>query len=211
MLEATLVILLLLITVFLVGSIRFRFRFDAKYNRVELMYLFFDARLDMMPLVLQIRLAGIKVYSFRLSDKKEKKPSVKTDKLKAKKDTKKKKPFNYRVLSGWRQYLSKTVWLLKKIRIAYLNLKIRGGFADPYYTGNSYAFYSVACGVVPSVMKHIDFKPDFNADKIIFEGKGLIYIRMYYIINVALFVLRKLLGMKIRELFVIHRKGVSYG
>jgi len=211
MLEYLLVILLLLISVFLISSIRFRFRFDKEYQRIDLTYLILGIRFDVIPLRLSIQMAGFSVYSFKLGDRKEKKLSAKTEKLKKVKKPKKKKPFDFRVLSGWRKHLSKIVWLLKKIRIDYLSLKIRGGFSDPYYTGNSYAFYTVAYGIVPSVIKHIDFKPDFNAEKLDFEGKGLIYIRMYYIISAVIYVLRILMSLKFKEWFVIRKKGVSYG
>ncbi len=211
MLEIILIILILLAAVILIGSIRLRLRFEGNILTAEITFLILKTRLDLSSMILQFYLSGIRVYRTVLGGKKKKKSLKKIDSLKFIKGKKKKRKRWLKIPKDWRLYLSKAIWLLKKIRISYLVIKIRGGFADPYYTGNCFAAYTVAGGIAPLVMKHIDFRPDFSAEKLRFAGKGLIYIRIYYIVYVAVYILQRYLSRKFNEWFTIRKKGVSYG
>ena len=100
------------------------------------------------------------------------------------------------------------------MRIRELSIKIRGGFLEPFYTGKMFAYYCAARGAFPSLMSHVSFQPDFSAEKLEAEGKGLVSLRMYYILRFVFGILVDITKDKVRKLMSvpkIRQRGASYG
>lgn len=206
-------VILALILYFCLSSIKLRFRYDDRARDLRVSYAFIKGRADFVDMAAKIYLAGIKVKSFAFADMISSKPKKKPEEVKKAKKKKGKRGFAFPKI-GFDEalyYLKKGRYLLLKIRINYLNIDISDGFADPYYTGQLFAVYSVLMGVCPRLASHINFRPDFSADSIKVRGKGLVSIRMFYILKVVFIILtNKILEyLKIKPLK--YKKGAIYG
>jgi hypothetical protein len=111
----------------------------------------------------------------------------------------------------WFEYLKGARDLVGNIRLEFLNIKIRGGIFDPFYTGKMYAYYWAAKGAFPQLMSHVDFRPDFSSETVQIEGKGVVYLRMYYILKVGFSILAVMIKEKMANLFTFGKRGPSYG
>ncbi len=151
-----------------------------------------------------IRLAGINVKTFDLI------PRKKPEKVKA---VPKEKPAPKRKRGmpkvGWDDFRM-LVSFLKKFHVKYLCFTISGGFSDPYETGKYFGIYSALSGAAPGVMKHIAFYPDFASSGLHFEGKGLIYIRLFHIVYFAVKIVVKKRKWILGEPLIVKKKGASY-
>ena len=206
MLPIIFAILVLLIAIFLASSIRLRFEFNEKTKYASIAYLFLTAFFDIAKQQLSIRLLGITIK--KLGFDKEGRPATAKQKFPQKPETRK-KWFSWPDLK-W--VFARWLWqLIRKIRIRHLKLDFAGGFEDPYYTGHATAIYWTARGIAPKIMSHVAFSPDFDANKMTYSGKGLITLRMFYIIKLVVRLLTDMLKTKIRSLSILRTKGVSYG
>lgn len=206
MLTTIFIILVLLIAILLASSLRLRFKFNDEVRFIAAGYIFVAVFFDISNWRLTFRLAGIPVKQLAVG---------KTAKAKAPSE----KPVNNReVRKRWFQrpqlkwdYAKWILQLLGKVRVRYLKLDISGGFEDPYHTGNATAVYWTAKGIAPKIMSHVDFSPDFGANRMNYKGNGLITVRMYYIIKLVVRLLADLTKTKIGSFSILRKKGVSYG
>jgi hypothetical protein len=200
----------ILIAVLLIASIRVRARFAEEEKAVSLSYTLLRVRLDFDDLTGRPIIAGFPLPKFSLRRGKKKAAEDKEEKAAKKKEKKKgKKRFKFSDLKI--EYLSMAKSLIGGIRFRELELKIRGGFTEPFYTGKMYGYYWAARGMYPNLMSHVDFKPDFSSGSLKIEGKGLVYLRMFYIFRfVCSFLFEKLKDV-VRDWFKIKKRGASYG
>ena len=206
-------VILALILYLCLSSLKLRFRIDDRVKDLKVSYILAGVRIDFKDMAAKIYLAGIRVKSFAFADMIASKPEEKAEKAKEVGKKKEKKGFAFTRI-GFDEvlyYLKKGRYLMTKIRIRYLNIDISDGFADPYYTGQLFAVYSVLMGVCPRLASHISFRPDFSADSIKVRGKGLVAIRMLYILRVVLQILtgKVIEYLKIKQIKA--KKGASYG
>lgn len=192
--------------ILLASSIRLRFEFNGKIKYTSIAYLFLTALFDISKRQFSLKLLGISIKNVELD---------KSEKPKAEKEKPASKPKARKKLFSWRDlkwvYAQWLLKLIRKIRIRHLNFDIMGGFEDPYYTGQMTAIYWAARGVAPGIMSHVTFAPDFGANRMVYKGKGLITLRMYYILKLVIRLLTDRLKTKIRSVSILRTKGVSYG
>lgn len=196
--------ILVLTALLLAVAIRVRFLFEKSEKSIYVSYTIIGVLIDIASKRGRLALAGIPIYKFDL--KREKKKPVAE---KPAKKRKKKKRFGLSDLKL--EYLGMAKSLIGEIGIEELTVNIRGGFLEPFYTGKMYGYYCAAKGIYPSLMSHIDFTPDFSSSSLEFKGQGVAYIRMYYILKFGFGLLADRLKTKTRELFVIRKRGASYG
>jgi len=185
----------------LMSSIRLRFSFDDSEKLVAASYTLLCVRIDFEATRGHVTVGMLPVFRFRLKRK------PKPEKPKRKRRLKfKLKWSDFKI-----DYLYQFKSCLSKIRIKYLDIKITGGFKSPYRTGQACALYWAAVGILPRLMKHISFNPDFDAEKIDFSGKGLVSLRLFYIIRLVYRLLADRIKNRIQVWFTFRRKGESYG
>ncbi|MCP4703018.1 MAG: DUF2953 domain-containing protein, partial [candidate division Zixibacteria bacterium] len=198
---------------FIFSSIKLRLKFDDTIRFIDLSYTFFKIRLLFNDKTGRIYLAGIKVKTFNLWDILKTDRSPKSEKARDDTIEKKKRKFDWSgclELKKMRYYLKKLSYPIGKIKIKYLNIEISDGFSDPYHTGQLYATYSTIIGIFPKLMSHINFNPDFSADKLKISGEGLVKLRLCHILLPILQILAdKIFGM-VRNPFLRLKKGTSY-
>jgi len=195
----------------LLSSIKLRLKFNEKIKFIDLSYTLIRFRLLFNNKSGKIYISGIRVKTFDLLDifavKKPKKVArEKTTKEKKKKPFWAKSPSLKQIL----YYLKKLSYPIRKINFKYLNIDISDGFADPYYTGQLYAVYSTVSGIFPMLMSHINFRPDFAADKIKIVGEGVVKLRIFHILLPVLQILTDKIFGKVRAPFLRLKKGTSY-
>jgi hypothetical protein len=198
------IILVLLVAILLASSLRLRFKFNDEVRFVAAGYLFAAVFFDISNWRLTFRLAGIPLKRL---------PVGKTTRAASEMAVKKRgvaKRWFRRPQLKW-DYAKWILQLLGKVRVRYLKLDISGGFEDPYHTGNATAVYWTAKGMAPKIMSHVNFSPDFGANRMNYKGNGLITLRMYYIIKLVVRLLADLIKTKISSLSILRKKGVSYG
>ncbi len=193
------------------SSIKLRLKFNESIKFIELSYTLIKFRLLFNDLTGRIYFGGIRIRKFNLLDIfTDKKPK---EAIKAKGPREKKKKSVWAKSPNLRQilyYLKKLSYPIRKIKIKYLNIDISDGFSDPFYTGQLYAVYCTAKGIFPKLMSHINFRPDFSADRIKISGEGLVKLRICHILLPILQILAdKILGM-VRIPFLRIRKGTGY-
>lgn len=198
-------IVVLLVTAFLCSTIRLSFQYDRKVQSISLRYLI--ASLTVYPLREKavFSLAGFPVKEFKQVT------------LRAS-TTEKRKKKKFRVPTDWLG-LWETIYsgelrafkaVMAKLRIKYLCLEFSGGLLNPFQTGIAYGAFYALKGIIPNVMKYASFHPDFKSSGLRFEGKGLVYLRIYHILVLVF----RLLIMKVssywREKSIIKKKGAAY-
>ncbi|PKK84224.1 MAG: hypothetical protein CVT49_04455 [candidate division Zixibacteria bacterium HGW-Zixibacteria-1] len=168
--------LIILFCLVLAASIRIRAKFDDSEKTVAAAYIFLKSTYDISSKTVMVSAFGIRLFSFPIkSEKKKKEPAPEVEEKKKKK----RKRFSFSDIDI--KYLKMAKALIGGTKIKELAIKIRGGFTEPFYTGKMYGYYWAAKGMYPKLMSHVDFKPDFSSGTLIFEGKGLVTLRMYYI------------------------------
>lgn len=195
MLTTIFIILVLVTAIFLASSVRLRFRFDDEGRYMAAGLLFAGVFYDISKRQLSFKLAGLPIKGSGLS---------KTVGYTARKSGFVRPKFKW-------DYAKWLLQLVRRIKIQYLEFDITGGFEDPYYTGQMTAIYWSAKGIAPRIMSHVTFAPDFGANRLAFKGKGLITLRMCYIIILIIRLLADSIKTKIRNLSIMRTKGVSYG
>jgi len=201
-------IILLIIAVALAGAIRFKFRFDKNQKTISISYLMLRFLIDFDTMTGQVTIAAIQVKRIELKNllrKTAKKPPQTTTPPPAKKAEKMPRWLKL----GWSD-IKRFFSLLGKIRTKDLVFTISGGISDPYQTGKYFGYYMALCGVFPRLMSHIAFRPDFVAESLKFEGKGIIYIRVYQILIFAIKMMFEKLKKLINLKYITRKKGASY-
>nr|MBN2278829.1 DUF2953 domain-containing protein [candidate division Zixibacteria bacterium] len=196
------ILLLIIILMFLalVSSIRIRFSLEHAAKKLWVSYTLLGVILDLTTKQGTVTIAKIPLYRFDM------KRPTRPEKKKKRKFRFKLKPSDFRVA-----YLEYFRSLLNKIRIDSLDLRVDGGFSDPYNTGRTCAFYWAAKGIFPRLMNHVTFNPDFDREDFDFYGRGNIALRLCHIIRFAGRILFEKLNKKIPQWYIIRRKGESYG
>ena len=202
-----LIFILTAIIVALAGSIRLKFHLNSQEQVVSVSYFFilFSADIKNKTGVIRLMRIPIKRISLLTSDLPIKvKKKVSTD---AKPKEAKGPGFKFRFkFDYWRRFYS----LIKKIRIKRLILNISGGFSDPYETGVNYGYYWALKGILPKIMSHIDYQPDFSSSELQFDGFGDIRIRMIHLIIFGLRMLIEILKNGYGRKPVPQKKGIIY-
>jgi hypothetical protein len=195
----------------MLASITARFQYETDEKSAVLSYSLLSFNFNIVQKQGRLFLFRIPVYTFTPGKKKKKKePKVdKTVKEKPEKKEKKKKRFKLSDLKI--EYLRMAKSLIGGIRIRELLIKISGGYREPFYTGKMYAYYWAAKGMYPNLMSHFHFSPDFSSERLNIEGKGLVSIKMFYIFRLFFGLLADKTKEKLNNLFVIRKKGASYG
>ncbi|SYZ72679.1 hypothetical protein TRIP_C20794 [Candidatus Zixiibacteriota bacterium] len=204
MLISILIIFVAVAALLLAAAVRFGFRYDREVKEIFLSYLLLRAVIDFREMNIRISLAGINIKQLDLKGG-EKRAEVKKEKPEA---PKKKRKFR-RPEFGWSD-LNLLKSLIEKFHIKYLALNISGGFSDPYETGKYFGIYTAVSGILPKIMRHINFRPDFTTDILHFDGKGLIYVRPYALIFWILKVVIKKRKSLFGESLYLKKKGASY-
>ncbi len=204
MLLSILIILTGIAVILLAAAIRFGFRIDRDVKEIFFSYLLVRVVIDFREMNGTVSLAGIKIKKIDLTGK-EKPAEIKKE---MPKEPEKKKKFR-RPEFGWSDlHLLKS--LIKKFHIKYLALNISGGLSDPYKTGKYFGIYTAISGILPKIMRHINFYPDFTTDNLKFDGKGLIYVRPYDLILWVIKVIIKKRKWLFGESLYLRKKGASY-
>ena len=210
MMTLTIIIAALVVLGFLLlaASIRIRGVFDQSEKTVHASYMFVGSLFSFPEKRVFISIAGISLFSFPIKSKKKRKTEIEkeTEKEKPKKD---KKRFGFSDLNI--EYLKMAKELIGGTKIRELTIKIRGGFTEPFYTGKMYGYYWAAKGMYPKLMSHVDFKPDFSSGTLIFEGKGLVTLRMFYIFRFVCCLLYDKLKQNFLKKSSIEKKGIDHG
>jgi len=168
----------------LAASIRIRANFDDSEKKIRASYTFVGSDYDILKNQVIVSVAGIRLRSFSLKvGKLMEKAAAKKEKTVESENKKpeKKKKFAFSDLKL--EYLKMARDLIGGTKIKELAIKIRGGFTEPFYTGKMCGYYWIARGMYPNLMSHVDFRPDFSSGTLSFEGKGLVTLRMYYILR----------------------------
>ena len=199
------------------SSIKLKFRFDEKVKTAGVSYLLFGGRVDINKGLVSMYVGPIRVKRYRLSElmasiarKKETVPDTgDNEKEKAAvSDGRRQRelPLKFDLGDLWRLRN-----ILKRIRLRYLDLRLSGGFADPYRTGQLLAGYMILRGMMPIFMSHIQYSVDFSADSLDFKGKGFVSLRILYILIEVLRLLTDKLSFKSLINFILPKKGATYG
>jgi len=192
----------------LITSIVLRFRYLENDKSASLSYACATVMFDIVQKQGRLFLFRIPVYKFKANKEKEKK----TDEIikkKLEKKPKRKRRFNLSDLKL--EYLRMAKALIGGIRIRELLINISGGYKEPFYTGKMFAYYCAAKGMYPNLMSHLNFSPGFSSEKLNIEGKGLVSIKIFYILRFVCGLLADKVKEKANNFFVIRRKGASYG
>jgi hypothetical protein len=207
MLSAILIFFAVAIGAALLASIRFRFRLDEIERVFSISYLFAGFKIDMLSRSGRLYLFGLPIKGFRL-EAKRKRPK---EALAKGESAERKRGGKRKILGGFRW---KDIWiftsLLKKIKSKGLMFNIAGGLGDPFETAKVFAAYSVLGGMMPSLMSRVNYFPDFTKAGLKFEGKGVIYIRVWHLVSFALRFIYKKWRDNSAEKKLIKKKGVSY-
>ncbi len=189
----------------LFASVIIRFRYEDTDRSASLSYTFVKFMFDITHEKVRFFLFRIPIYAFDAKDHRA------FEFVKKKLDMKLmwKKKFGLSDLKL--EYLIMAKTLMGGIRIRQLQINISGGYREPFYTGKIFAYYCAAKGIYPNLMSHVDFSPDFSSEKLNFEGKGLASLRMFYILRFVFGLLADKAKEKLNNLFVIRKKGASYG
>ncbi|MEW5923648.1 MAG: DUF2953 domain-containing protein [Candidatus Zixiibacteriota bacterium] len=171
-------VLLILVVLLLAASIRIRAKFDESEKMVAASYTFLRSLYDVSSKRVYISVFGITLFSFPIKSDEKEKAAIPED---IEKKKPKKKRFDFSDINV--KYLKMAKALIGGTKIKELAIKIRGGFTEPFYTGKMYGYYWAVKGMYPNLMSHVDFKPDFSSGSLIFEGKGLVTLRMFYILR----------------------------
>ncbi|MBW1784777.1 MAG: hypothetical protein JRL30_29040 [Deltaproteobacteria bacterium] len=207
--------LIIVAALLLAASVRIRAVFDESEKVIRASYTLFGSVYDIPSKKVVIMLAGVKLFSFPVTGKDApdaKKDGEKEKKEKKKKKKKKKRKFSFSDLNI--EYLKMAKNLVGGTKIRELVIKISGGFTEPFYTGKMYGYYCAAKGMYPNLMSHVDFKPDFSSGSLIFEGKGLVTLRMIYIFRFVCSLLNDKLKQKFWKKYSIkkmEKKGSGHG
>ena len=203
-----LIIILAFLAVFallLAASVAARVRLAQSEKTVVVSYTVVGFIADLAAKTGRISILGLPLFRINLARKKKKK----TVKESAKKEKPKKKRFRF---SDMRiEYLRMAKKLIGGMRIKELAINIHGGFTEPFYTGKMYAYYRAARGMYPSLISHIDFRPDFSSGSLTIDGKALVSLKMYYIFRFACGLLADKIKEKSNKLFGIRKRGRSCG
>jgi len=205
------IIIALSVLYFGLSSIVLKLRFGESIKYIDLSYTLF--RLHLLPgdMTGQVYIAGIGLKKFNLLELIL--PGKHKKKIKEDIPIKKKRKFAGVKSLGFGQilcYLEKLYHPIRKIKIKYLNIDISDGFSDPYHTGQLYAIYTTASGIFPKLMSHVNFRPDFSADRIKINGEGLVKLRIYHILLPVLQILTDKILSTVKNPFLRLRKGTSY-
>lgn len=198
-------ILALLLTAFLCSTIRLSFHCDRQTQFISLRYLI--ASLTVYPLRKEavVSLAGFPVKAFE----QETLRASTTKRMK-----KKKIRFPTDWLDLWqtlyRGELRAFKTVLSRIRVKYLSLEFSGGLLNPFQTGIAIGAFYALKGMFPSIMKYASFHPDYTSSGLRFEGKGLVYIRIYHIFILVLRLLIIKVSAYWREKSLTRKKGAAY-
>ncbi|UCD94415.1 MAG: hypothetical protein JSU69_11745 [Candidatus Zixiibacteriota bacterium] len=196
----TLIIILAVLAVIallLAASVAARVILAETEKTVAVSYTLFGFRADLAVKTGQVSIAGVPLFRFKLTGKKE----TKTKKKPTEKKEKKKKRFKFSDLKL--EYLKMAKGLIGGLRIRELAISIHGGFMEPFYTGKMYAYYWAARGMYPDLISHINFRPDFSAGSLTIDGKALVSLRMFYIFRFACGLLADKIKEKSNKLFGI--------
>jgi hypothetical protein len=197
--------ILALVAVLLAASVAARVRLAEKEKTVFVAYTLVGFTADLAARTGRISVAGVPFPRFKLTGKKKKKLKKEPDKKKGKK----KKRFKFSDLKI--EYLKMAKNLIGGMRIRELEIDVRGGFMEPFYTGKMYAYYWAARGMYPNLISHVSFKPDFSSGSLDIQGKALVSLRMFYIFRFACGLLADKIKEKSNKLFGIRKRGTSYG
>jgi len=194
-----------LILLFTLSSVRLKFRYNdqSKYLKVSFWFL----AVTLYPLAKEGRfsLAGISIKQFNLRSQKtpSSAPAVKK---------KSKSSFTWR--SIWEivreERFRKILTFPKRIRIKYLDIDISGGLSNPCQTGIALGAFYALKGMMPKIMRYVSYRPDFLSSRLKFEGKGLVYLRIYHILVLAYYLLMIKVRSYWREKALEKKKGAAY-
>ncbi len=186
----------------LIASIKMRFRFSDSEQVVSISYLALGLRLNFSDRSGKFCFNGMKIFGFPL------KPSS-IEEI-AKKALLIEKTGRLKLSDIKLEYFKMAGNLISHIRFKELQINIRGGFLEPFYTGKMYGYYWAVKGMYPNLMAHVDFRPDFSSAKLIFEGYGYFYLRLYYIVGTGIRLWSGILKEKKKNIFIIRKRGASY-
>ncbi len=198
-------ILALLLTAFLCSTIRFSFQHDRRTQFFSVRYLI--ASLTVYPLKKKgvLSLAGFPAKAFEQE-------TLRASTTKRMKKKKVRLPTDW--LNLWqtlyRGELRAFKTVLGKIRVKYLSLEFSGGLLNPFQTGIAIGAFYALKGMFPNIMKYASFHPDYTSSGLKFEGKGLVYIRIYHILVLALRLLIIKVSTYWREKSLTRKKGAAY-
>jgi hypothetical protein len=191
------------------ASIKIRVRLVESQKTIAVKYTLFQMNLDLQKKTGHVRIAGIEVFRFELAFERKLKEKAKKPRKELPPVGKERKKFYLTDLKV--EYLIRAKSLVGNIRIKELMIKLTGGWLEPFYTGKMFAYYCAAKGMYPSLMSHVEFRPDFSSEKMKIEGKGLVCLRMYHILRLIFGLLADKLKEKSHELFKIRRRVTIYG
>jgi len=194
--------LIIVAALLLAASVRIRAVFDESEKVIRASYTLAGFVYDIPSKRVAVTLAGIRLFTFPISNK--------IAQVVLEKGAKEKPSFSDLKL----EYLKKAKNLVGGTKIRELVIKISGGFTEPFYTGKMYGYYWAAKGMYPNLMSHVDFKPDFSSGSLIFEGKGLVTLRMFYIFRFVCSLLNDKLKQKFWKKYSIkkmEKKGSGHG
>jgi hypothetical protein len=207
MIITILIILAIVIIGILATPLKLKFSLNKSEKKISISYLLLSVLLDIDSRSGRILLARLPIRQFSL----ERSKAIKTEKKREVEPAKRAKASGYwlrQLKSSWKM-LKIAGALLRKFRTRDLVITISGGL-DPYLTGNLFGFYMALRGMAPGVMSHVDFRPDFSAESLQFEGKGVIYIRTYYLLYTAIRLAIEIIRLRLGERSALKKKGVRY-
>lgn len=194
--------ILVLAGIALVTFVGIRLRFSESEKTVAVSYILLGLMMDFSTDKGRLSVAGIPLFRFSLKRSKKKKRVEKQKKSEKAAEKPEKKPKGKKKKKRFRlSDLKMARNLIKGIKIRELAVKIRGGLAEPFYTGKMYGYYWAAKGMYPNLMSHVDFRPDFSAGTLTYDGRGLVYLRMFYIFSFVCRILFDRLKQTAKKLF----------
>jgi len=189
----------LILTGFLFAPIKLKFRFHESEKTIRINYLLARFELDFITFDGGLFVNGWKITRFPI--KKEKKTTPKLER-------KKKKRFGF---SGFKlKYIKMAGRLLGHTSINELQIKVQGGFTEPFYTGKIYGYYWMAKGIYPNLMSHVDFRPDFTSGSLAIDSRGYLSMRLIYIVSFLIQIGYELISEKAKNLLTIKERRASY-
>lgn len=205
---------LIIIGYLLYTPLRLRLWLAETEKYVRFSYSIFGVVLDIGSMKLQFFVGRIRVYTFDVKKAGLKKIDEIAKKKRKGRKTEKSKPGKrkrFELPGFWFEYLKGAWNIVGHIRLDHLDIKISGGIFDPFYTGKFFGYYWAARGAFPRLMSHVQFRPDFSSETLQVEGKGVVYLRLYFILKVVLGLLAVMIKEKLTNLFTIRKRGPSYG